>query len=72
MLMPRAPVAGLLMGDGWLAYACQISPISDPVANITELEAENIVVALQTFISEQDQGSHIKIMSDSLASVYVF
>lgn len=58
--------------DGLKAYGGQISPVDDPAANITELEATNIVVAVHTFLTERDRGSHITIHSDSLSSVQVF
>lgn len=54
------------------AYAGNITPLTDPVNNITELEAVNLVTAVYTFVSNADRGSHILVKSDSLSSVQVF
>ena len=58
--------------DGQQAYAAQVCPTSDQISNITHLEATNVVVALHTFISEKDRGSHICIKCDNEAAVQVF
>ena len=39
--------------------------------SINHLEALNIVVALHTFVTEQDKGGHIRVMCDNLAAVQV-
>lgn len=64
--------SGIGAHNGHLAYGGRITPISDPVANITELEAANVVVAINTFVGEQHRGSHILIQCDNLSSVEVF
>lgn len=58
--------------DGQTAYRMQLTASHDPVANICELEAANVVVAIHTFISEKDRGAHILVNSDSMAAVQVF
>lgn len=58
--------------DEHCAYGGRITPVGDPVANISELEAVNVVVALQTFLSPADRGRHILVKCDNLSSVEVF
>lgn len=58
--------------DGRAAYGGQISPVGDPANNISELEAVNLAVALQTFLSHADAGRHIRVFCDNMASVEVF
>lgn len=58
--------------DGSTVYGSQVAPIHDPVANISEIEAANVVIALQTMLSEDDRGAHILIKSDSMCAVQVF
>lgn len=55
-------------------FACggRITPLHDPGASITELEAVNVVVAFQTFLTPADRGRHILVHCDSLSSVEVF
>lgn len=64
--------SGVGGSDGVNAYALATSDPNDPVKNITQLEALNVVIAVQTFISEADRGTHILVKCDSLASVQVF
>lgn len=58
--------------DGASAYGGQITPVSDPVCNIAELEAANVVVAAHTFFSQRDKGAHFLIFCDNEACVKVF
>ena len=46
-----------------------MAPDDDRVANITELEAANVIVALHTFITTDDAGSHILVQCDNLPAV---
>ena len=57
--------------DGQSIYAGQVAPQDDPAANITELEAANVVVALHTFIGNSDKGSHVRVWCDNAAAVQV-
>lgn len=63
--------SGIGASDGRSAYGGQISPGEDPARNISELEAVNLAVALQTFICESDRGRHIRVFCDNLATVEV-
>ena len=54
------------------AYAKQIAPLDAPLKNITEVEAANIAVALQTFVAEADRGRRITVFCDNMAAVHVF
>lgn len=54
--------------DGINAYALAVAHLEDPVKNITQLEALNVVIAIQTFISEADRGRHVLVKCESLAS----
>lgn len=58
--------------DGARAYGGRITPVSDPVTNITELEAVNVVVAIHSFVDDRHRGSHILVQCDNLSSVEVF
>ena len=64
-----ACLTGVGATDGTVAYAARIAPDADPVANITEIEAANIVIALHTFITGADAGGHIRVECDNLPSV---
>ena len=64
-----ACLTGVGASDGRAAYAARIAPDADPVANITEIEAANIVIALHTFITDDDSGGHIIVYCDNLPSV---
>lgn len=63
--------SGIGATDGRTAYGGQITPVHDPAENISELEAVNLVVALQTFLSERDRGRHIRVFCDNMATVDV-
>ena len=65
-----ACLPGVGATDGHTAYAARVAPDDDPVANITELECANIIVALHTFITPQDAGGHILVQCDNLSSVH--
>ena len=62
---------GIGAEDGSRAYAAQVAPIHDPVDNIAELEAINVLMALHTFLSEADRGGHIHLLCDNMAVVLV-
>lgn len=64
--------SGIGAHDGPRAYGGHITPAWDPVANISELEGANVVVAINTFISTADKGCHVLIQCDNLASVEIF
>ena len=64
-----ASLTGIGATDGHRAYAGRVAPDADPAANITELEAANVVVALHTFLSEADRGKHVLVQCDNLAAV---
>ena len=49
-----------------------MAPDYDPVSNITELEATNVVVALHTMLAQEDTGGHVLVQCDNLPSVQVF
>ena len=53
------------------AYALQVAPMDRPYANINELEALNVAVALQTFAAESDRGKRITVYCDNKAAVSV-
>ena len=58
--------------DGHRAYSTRVAPNIDPAANITELEAVNIIIALHTFLSQEDDGGHIVVYCDNLPAVQPF
>lgn len=64
--------SGIGAHNGKSAYGARICPIDDPVSSITELEAVNVVVAINTFVGVTDKGSHIMVQCDNLSSVEVF
>ena len=64
-----ACLTGVGATDGTAAYAARIAPDDDPVANVTEIEAANIVIALHTFITDEDAGGHVLVQCDNLPSV---
>ena len=53
------------------AYLCQVASQSDPVHNISELEAINVAVALQTLVSESDKGKCISVICDNMPTVHL-
>ena len=66
-----ACLSGIGASDGAAAYAGQVAPVEDGACNITELETVNIVVALHTFLTHRDAGSHVQIHCDNKAAVQV-
>ena len=64
-----ACLTGIGATDGVLAYAAVVAPDHDPVSNITELEAVNVIIALHSFISSHDAGGHIHMQCDNLPAV---
>ena len=70
VILVDACLSGVGGTDGERAYARQVSPTYDGVANITELEAMNVVIAQHTFMSQKDRGSHIRIRCDNMAAVH--
>ena len=81
IIPPRAPSRVLLVDacltgiggtDGRWAYGQQVAQLDDGAVNITELEAANVVVALHTFLTTQDRGTHIRVRCDNMAAVSVF
>ena len=63
--------SGVGCTDGQRAYGCEVAPLSDGAANITELEMANVVVALHTFLSNADRGSHVRVRCDNQATVSI-
>ena len=66
-----ACLSGIGASDGHTAYAGQVAPVHDGAANITELEALNVVVAAHTLLSHSDARSHVRIHCDNNAAVQV-
>ena len=66
-----ACLSGIGGSDGHRAYAGQVAPIEDGAKNITELEAINVIVALHTFLTKQDEGKHVRVHCDNMAAVQV-
>ena len=64
-----ASLTGIGGTDGHRAYGGRVAPDYDPAANITELEAANVIVALHTFLSESDRGTHVLVQCDNLPAV---
>ena len=64
-----ASLTGIGETDGCSAYGGRVFPDVDPAANITQLEAANVIVALHTFLSEADRGSHVLLQCDNLPAV---
>lgn len=67
-----ACLSGIGGTDGSYAYALQVRDVGDGDTNISEIEAINVVIALQSFVSGKDIGGHIHVLCDNLASVQVF
>lgn len=67
-----ACLSGIGAFDGQNAYAVDVSQLPCSKANISELEAANVAVALHSFITPEDVGTHVKILCDNLPSVQVF
>ena len=64
-----ACLTGVGATDGSIAHAGMIAPDDDPVNNITEIEAANVVIALHTFITELDRGKHVEVECDNMSTV---
>ena len=58
-ILMDACLGGVGGTDGQRAYTTQIAPSEDGVANITELEMANVVLALHTLLTKEDQGTHV-------------
>ena len=78
-LIPRGPptrciqvdacLTGIGATDGVCAYAARVAPDIEPILNITEIEAANVIIALHTFISEADAGTRVAVQCDNMATV---
>ena len=66
-----ACLSGIGGSDGQSAYRGQIAQIQDGAINITELEALNVAVALHSFLSKADEGTHVRVYCDNSAAVQV-
>ena len=64
-----ACLTGIGAMDGTRAYAACVAQESDPISNITEIEAANVVIALHTFITPEDAGGHIMVQCDNMSAV---
>ena len=65
-----ACLTGIGGTDGRRAYTGRIAPDDDPAANITHVEAINVLIAIHTFVSSADKGSHILVECDNLPVVH--
>ena len=65
-----ACLTGIGATDRLRAYAGRIAPDDDPVANITEIEAANVVIALHTLVTELYRGKHILVECDNRPTVF--
>ena len=54
------------------AYAYDLTKQGANFANISELEAINVAVPIQTFIGPSDHGSTVSVLCDNMAAVQVF
>ena len=54
------------------AYSLDVAFSSDPIHNISEIEAVNVAVAVEMFVGEEDRGSCIRVFCDNMAAVNVF
>lgn len=72
VLQVDASGSGIGAHDHRHTYGGRITPVHDPVVNITELEAVNVVVAINIFLGKVEAGSHVLVQCDSLGSVEVF
>ena len=71
VLLVDACLSGIGGTDGQRVYGQQIAQVEDGAANITEVEAANVVVALHTLLDDRDRGTHVRIRCDNLAAVSV-
>ena len=68
-IMVDACLTGIGATDGTWAYAAPVAPDHDPIHNITEIEAANVIVVLHTFISAAVAGTRVAIHCDNMPSV---
>ena len=54
------------------AYAYDLSHHTPSFTNISELEAINVAIAIQTFIGPSDRGSTVAVLCDNMPAVQVF
>ena len=68
-----ACMGGIGGADTTRAYSMRLQPQKDGPnkQSINHLEALNVIIALHTFILDQDQGGHIRVMCDNQAAVQV-
>ena len=71
VIVVDACLTGIGGASGKAAYAYQVADLSDPIANISELEAINVAVALQTFVSVADRGKCFLVYCDNMPTVNV-
>ena len=64
-----ACLSGVGAADGERAYSGRITDAREGPFNITELETTNVIIALHTFLTEADRGSHVLVECDNLAAV---
>ena len=64
-----ACLTGIGATDGRSAYAACVAPDSDPISNITEIEAVNVIIALHTFVTQEDAGGHVMVQCDNMSAV---
>ena len=69
-ILVDACLSGVGATDGQFGYGQQVAHREQGAANITELEAINVVLALHTFLTEKDRGTHIRVRCDNQAAVY--
>ena len=55
--------------DGTRAYSGRLTAVEEEAFNITELEALNVIIALHTFLTDENRGSHVLAKCDNLAAV---
>ena len=53
------------------AYSASVAHADDPLVNISEVEAINIAVALQTFMGPEDKGRCVVVYCDNMSAVQV-
>ena len=71
-IVADACLTGIGAASETMAYLYEVAEKSDLINNISEIEAVNVAVAMQTFIGEQDRGSCVRVYCDNMASVSVF
>ena len=70
-ILVDACLSGIGATDGQWAYGQELTPHHDGARNIRELEMANVIVALHTFITEHDRGTHVLVRCDDEAAVSV-